>query len=51
MGIDTLSQAELGVERYLDWCGFWVDFLEDGTVVDGTKVYTHERLRRARSSL
>ena len=39
------------VARYLDWCGFWADFLEDRTVVDGRRVYTHERLRRARSSL
>lgn len=51
MGIETLHQAELWVERYLDWCGFWADFLEDRTVVDGRRVYTHERLRRARSSL
>ena len=51
MGIETLYQAELWVERYLDWCGFWADFLEDRTVVDGRRVYTHERLRRARSSL
>ena len=48
MGIETLHQAELWVERYLDWCGFWADFLEDRTVVDGRRVYTHERLRRAR---
>lgn len=33
MGIETLHQAELWVERYLDWCGFWADFLEDRTVV------------------
>lgn len=51
MGIETLHQAELWVERYLDWCGFWADFLEDRTVVDGRRVYTHEKLRRARSSL
>ena len=51
MGIETLHQAELWVERYLDWCGFWADFLEDRTVVDGRRVYTRERLRRARSSL
>ncbi len=51
MGIETLHRAELWVERYLDWCGFWADFLEDRTVVDGRRVYTHERLRRARSSL
>ena len=51
MGIETLHQAELWVERYLDWCGFWADFLEDRTVMDGGRVYTRERLRRARSSL
>lgn len=51
MGIETLHQAELWVEHCLDWCGFWADFLEDRTVVDGRRVYTHERLRRARSSL
>lgn len=51
MGIEALHQAEIWVERYLDWCGFWADFLEDRTVVDGRRVYTHERLRRARSSL
>lgn len=50
MGIETLHQAELWVERYLGWCGFWADFLEDRTVVDDRRVYTHERLRRARSS-
>lgn len=32
MGIETLHQAELWVERYLDWCGFWADFLEDVSV-------------------
>lgn len=50
MGIETLHQAGLWVERYLDWCGFWADFLEDRTVVDGRRACTHERLRRARSS-
>ena len=32
MGIETPRQAELWVERYLDWCGFWADFLEDRIV-------------------
>lgn len=41
MGIETLHQAELWVERYLDWCGFWADFLEDRTVVDGRRACTH----------
>ena len=51
MGIETLRQAELWVERYLDWCGFWADFPDDGTMVEGGRACTHERLRRARSSL
>ena len=51
MHIETLRQAELWRERYLDWCGFWADFLEDATLVDGRRVYTHERLRKARRSL
>ncbi len=49
--LETLHQADLWVERYLDWCGFWADFLEDTSVIDGRRVFTHERLRRARSSL
>ena len=51
MGIEALHQAELWVERHLDRCGFWADFLEARTVVDGRRACTHERLRRARSSL
>ena len=43
--------ADEALERYLDWCGFWADFLEDTTLVDGRRVYTHERLRKARRSL
>ena len=51
MRLDDLRQADWWVERYMQWCGFWADFLEQRTVVDGRSVYTHERLRRARSSL
>ena len=51
MHLETLHQADLWVERYLQWCGFWADFLEDVTVVDGQRRFTHERLRKARSSL
>jgi len=49
--LETLRQADLWVERYLDWCGFWADFLEDVSVLDGRRQFTHERLRKARSSL
>ncbi len=51
MHLETLRQAEWWVERYLQWCGFWADFLEDVSYVDGRRQFTHERLRRARSSL
>ena len=51
MRLDDLRQADWWVERYMQWCGFWADFLEQRTVVDGRSEYTHERLRRARSSL
>lgn len=51
MHLDTLRQADWWVERYLQWCECWADFLEDVSVIDGRSQYTHERLRRARSSL
>lgn len=51
MRLDSLRQADLWVERYLQWCEFWADFLEDVAVVDGRRRYVHERLRKARSSL
>lgn len=51
MRLETLRQADWWVERYLQWCEFWVDFLEERSMQDGRLVYTHERLRRARSSL
>ena len=49
--IENLKQADWWVERYLEWCRFWVDFLEETTVIDGKREFTHERLRKARSSL
>ena len=47
MHLDTLRQADWWVERYLQWCECWADFLEDVSVVDGRRQYTHERLRKA----
>lgn len=49
--IKTLSQAERWVDRFLEWCRFWSDFLEERSLIDGKMRYTHERLRKARSSL
>ena len=51
LGIETLHQADLWVERLLDWCDFWNDFLQERSFVDGRRVFTHERLRKARRSL
>ena len=49
--IKTPAQAEHWLERFIEWCKFWEDFLEEKSIIDGTKQYTHERLRRARRSL
>ncbi len=35
----------------MQWYEFWDDFLEEVSYVEGRRVYTHERLRKARSSL
>ena len=49
--VKTLRNAEWWVERFMQWCEFWADFLDERSYVDGKKVYTHERLRKARRSL
>lgn len=36
---------------YAQWCANWSEFLKESTVKDGRRVYTNERLRRARGSL
>ena len=51
LAVRDLRQADLWVERFLQWCEFWSDFLEERTRVDGRWEYTHERLRKARRSL
>lgn len=49
--IETLKQADLWIEHFMQWCDFWSDFLSDVTIRNGRKEYTHERLRKARRSL
>lgn len=49
--IETLRQADWWVERLMQWCDFWADFLAQRSMVDGRMAYTHERLRRARRAL
>lgn len=46
--LGTARQAELWVERCPRWCGFWADFLEGASVIDGRRVFTRERLGAAR---
>lgn len=36
---------------YNEWCTKWERFLREFTIKDGKRLYTHERLRRARRSL
>ena len=49
--IRTLHQADLWIDKFMNWCDFWNDFLEEQSVVEGKKIFTHERLRKARRSL
>jgi ribosomal protein S27AE len=49
--IETLHEAELWVERFIGWCEFWNDFLEERTRTERGMEYTHERLRKARASV
>lgn len=49
--LETLAQAQWRRKRFVQWCGFWCDFLEERSTVEDRPVYTHERLRRARSGL
>ena len=51
MHIDTLHQAHLWTEHYLQRCEFWADFLEQRSYSEGRWSFTHERLRAARHSL
>lgn len=51
MHLDALRQADWWAERYLQWCEFWADFLDEASAVDGRRQFAHERLRKARSSL
>ena len=49
--VHTLHEASEWTQRYLEWAGFWADFLEERSIIDGRRVYTHERLRAARASI
>lgn len=49
--IETLHQADLWVERLMQWCDLWNDFLNERTSADKDWEYMHARLRKARRSL
>ena len=49
--IGSLKQAEWWIERFLQWCDFWAEFMEDKSLIGNRWEYTHERLRKARRGL
>lgn len=49
--ISAEEEAPVWLRSYFDWCEKWNDFLEEETCIDGRHAFTHERLRKARSSL
>lgn len=51
MHIENLYQADLWVEKFMNWCEFWCDFLEEKSTTERGLEYTHDRLRKASRSL
>lgn len=51
LSIESLHQADWWVDRYMQWCEFWADFLEEKSFNEGRYGHTHERLRKARGGL
>lgn len=49
--VKDLNQAALWLANFSDWCSTWDEFLKERTIIDGRKIYKHERLRKARRSL
>lgn len=45
------EQALMWLRSYFDWCERWNEFLEEKSCIEGRLAYTHERLRKAKSSL
>ncbi len=50
-GAKDASAAAKWLVEYNDWCTKWERFLREFTLRDGKRLYTHERLRKARRSL
>jgi len=49
--IKNLDQAIGWIKDYGAWCFKWKDFLQETSMIDGRKEYTHRMLRKARGSL
>lgn len=49
--IKQLHQAELWIEKFVQWSGFWKDTLDEKSFIDGKYTYTHIRLRKAQNAL
>jgi len=49
--IKTLFAASSWVEEYMDWSFRWKDFLNEYTIIEGRKVFTHQRLKKAKRGL
>lgn len=52
--LDDVRDADAAVSwivEYSAWCSKWETFLKEFTFKDGRKMYTHERLRKARRGL
>lgn len=49
--IKTEKEALTWLRKYFDWCKCWDEFLSEKTFIEGRYVFTHERLRKAKTSL
>ena len=49
--IKTEQEALTWLRKYFDWCKCWDEFLAEKTFIEGRYVFTHERLRKAKTSL
>lgn len=49
--IKTEKEALTWLRKYFDWCKCWDEFLAEKTFIEGRYVFTHERLRKAKTSL
>lgn len=51
MRVKETNEAISWIKDYADWSDKWDSFLNEFTYKDGKKIFTHERLRKARSTV